>query len=104
MQLDTGTEQGLVGILFLLGLLTVLFATANRLPPLWRGLWLSILTVWCIDSLVGTWEYRKISWLLFGLLAAHSAVVNHRARCESSLTAEKADDNSSRPIPTAPPA
>jgi hypothetical protein len=36
-----------------------------------RCLWISLLLTWMIGVSALTWEYRKPTWLLFSLLAAH---------------------------------
>ena len=64
-------ELGIVGELIFLGLLAALFYSTFRLPRPERALWLLILATWCIGVGGGTWEYRKITWFLFSLLAAH---------------------------------
>jgi O-antigen ligase len=63
-------EEGLVGFaLFLLLLLSLAFP-ALRLPGVERNLWLVVLAVWAVGVSTLTWENRKPTWFLFGLLAA----------------------------------
>jgi len=31
-----------------------------------------MLATWCVGVSAGTWEYRKPTWLLFSLIAAHA--------------------------------
>lgn len=63
------TEQGLVGIvIFTLILLLVIQFVVNA-PPLERYMGLTLLGTWFIGAMLLGWEYRKPTWLLFGLLA-----------------------------------
>jgi O-antigen ligase len=66
------TEEGLLGfglfLLLLLGLVLPVF----RLPNLERNLWLFTLATWATGVFTLTWEDRKPTWFLFGLLAAWS--------------------------------
>jgi O-antigen ligase len=64
-------ELGIAGALLLAGLLGSLFYCAARMRYLERCLWTTLLLTWAIGVSALTWEYRKPTWLLFGLLAAH---------------------------------
>ena len=64
-------ELGVVGALLLFGLLAGLFYCARRMPRLERNLWTVLLLTWTVGVSALTWEYRKPTWLLFGLLTAH---------------------------------
>lgn len=62
-------EQGLVGtVIFTLILLLVIQYVINA-PPLERHMGLALLGTWFIGAMMLGWEYRKPTWLLFGLLA-----------------------------------
>lgn len=65
-------ELGVVGALLFLALLASLFYYALRLRGMDRNLWLALLTTWTVGVSLVTWEHRKTTWLLFGLLAAHT--------------------------------
>lgn len=65
-------ELGVVGELLLLGLLSAAFYCAMTMPRPARILWGVTLVAWCIGASASTLEYRKITWFLFGLLAAHA--------------------------------
>jgi hypothetical protein len=56
----------------LAGLLAGFFYCASRMRHLERCLWLTLMLTWTIGVSALTWEYRKPTWLLFGLLAAHA--------------------------------
>jgi O-antigen ligase len=65
-------ELGIAGALLLAGLLGCLFYCAYRMRYLERCLWITLLITWAIGVSSLTWEYRKPTWLLFALLAAHA--------------------------------
>jgi len=65
-------ELGVFGELLLLGLLTAAFYCALKMPRPARNLWGVLLVAWCIAASASTLEYRKVTWLLLGLLAAHA--------------------------------
>ena len=66
-------EEGAIGFaLFLLLLLTLIFSTW-RLPAIDRVFWLCILATWSIGALDLTWEDRKPTWFIFGLLISVTA-------------------------------
>jgi O-antigen ligase len=65
-------ELGVAGALLLAGLLGSLFYCAARMQYLERCLWTMLLLTWAIGVSSLTWEYRKPTWLLFALLAAHA--------------------------------
>ncbi len=62
-------ELGVVGALILLVLLSTLFYCASQLPKLERRFWTVLLLSWMVGVSSLTWEYRKPTWILFGLLA-----------------------------------
>jgi O-antigen ligase len=64
-------ELGVVGALLGAALLAGLFDCARRMARLERRLWTVLLLTWVVGVSALTWEYRKPTWLLFGLLAAH---------------------------------
>lgn len=64
-------ELGVTGELILLGLLGAALYCALRMRGLERLLWLATLAAWCVGVCGGTWEYRKTTWFIFSLLAAH---------------------------------
>jgi O-antigen ligase len=65
-------ELGVVGALLLFAFLAALFYCALRMRYLERRLWTTLLLTWTVGVSALTWEYRKPTWLLFGLLAAHA--------------------------------
>jgi O-antigen ligase len=65
-------ELGVVGALLGFAFLAGLFYCALRMRSLERRLWIMLLLTWTVGVSALTWEYRKPTWLLFGLLAAHA--------------------------------
>ena len=63
-------EEGLIGFSILLLSLMALVLPALRLPALERNLWLVLLATWGAGVSTLTWENRKPTWFVFGLLAA----------------------------------
>jgi O-antigen ligase len=63
-------EQGVIGLTLFMGILFSLALCAWKFPTLDRAFWFSVLLVWTIGVSSLTWEDRKPSWFLFGLLAA----------------------------------
>jgi O-antigen ligase len=62
-------EEGLIGLGLFLVLLLSLVLPALRLRPVERSLWLILFATWAVGVSTLTWEARKPTWLLFGLLA-----------------------------------
>jgi O-antigen ligase len=65
-------ELGVVGALLGFAFLAGLFYCGLRMRSLERRLWIMLLLTWTVGVSALTWEYRKPTWLLFGLLAAHA--------------------------------
>jgi len=63
-------ELGVLGELLFLMLLAVMFTSILRMPKLERRLWTVLFLTWAVGVSALTWEYRKPTWLLFGLFAA----------------------------------
>jgi O-antigen ligase len=66
-------EQGVVGFVLFFLLLLTLIVSAWRLPRIERIFWLCILLTWAVGSLDLSWEQRKPTWFIFGLLIAFAA-------------------------------
>ena len=65
-------ELGVVGALLMLALMASLYYTAFRMRGLDRRLWVTVLLTWTLGVMALTWEYRKPTWIMFGLLMAHA--------------------------------
>ena len=66
-------EQGAIGFILFVVLLLTLLLSAWKLPRVDRVFWLCILATWAIGALDLTWEQRKPTWFIFGLLIAFAA-------------------------------
>jgi O-antigen ligase len=66
-------EQGAIGFILFMALVLTLVLSAWKLPRVERVFWLCILLTWGIGALDLTWEERKPTWLIFGLLIAAAA-------------------------------
>jgi O-antigen ligase len=66
-------EQGVIGFALFFVLLLTLVLSASRLPKVDRVFWLCILLTWAIGASDLTWEQRKPTWVIFGLLIAVAA-------------------------------
>jgi O-antigen ligase len=64
-------ELGVAGALLLSILLAGIFYCVVRMRYLERCLWITLLLTWMIGVSALTWDYRKPTWLLFGLVTAH---------------------------------
>jgi len=74
-------EEGVIGFALFFALLLTLVLSAWKLPPIDRVFWLCLLLTWAIGALDLTWEIRKPTWFIFGLLiAAAAAKVTSEAR------------------------
>jgi O-antigen ligase len=73
-------ENGIVGSVIFIALLVSCARTIWRLQPADRRLWAVIGASWLVGVMSLNWEFRKVTWLFFGLLAAQSlSVVRHAA-------------------------
>jgi hypothetical protein len=61
-------ETGVIGFAIYGLMLVVLLLWVAMLGPFDRALWLTTLAVWTAGVLTLTWEHRKPSWLIFGLI------------------------------------
>jgi O-antigen ligase len=66
-------ELGVVGAILFAVVLIALLRSATLLPKLERRVWIILLLTWSVAVLSVTWEHRKPTWFLFGLLIAQSA-------------------------------
>ena len=67
------SETGVVGVACFVALLGVLFLSAEGMTGITKSFWLTVLGVSVVGVGSLNWECSQASWLLFGLLAAHSA-------------------------------
>jgi hypothetical protein len=67
------SETGVVGVACFITLLGILFLAAERMSGATKSFWFTVLAVWTVGVCALNWECSEPAWLLFGLLAAHSA-------------------------------
>lgn len=75
-------ELGLIGEFILIAILAASFYLAGLLPPTARTFWLLLLATWAVSVSSLTWEHRKPTWFLFGLLIAQSSAGRMHAGLE----------------------
>ena len=63
-------ELGVIGALLMAGLLVSMLYSAARLPYMEKCLWIVVLATWAVGASALTWEYRKGTWFVLGMLAA----------------------------------
>ena len=63
-------EIGVVGLALFLMIMWVSARAVLAAPRALRELWLTILLAWTFTALLHNWEYRKLTWLMFGLMVA----------------------------------
>ena len=64
------TETGIIGLaLFLFALVTCILIGCH-LGAQERALWLIVMLLWCIGVMSLTFEYKKATWAVFGMLIA----------------------------------
>jgi hypothetical protein len=66
-------EQGVIGFALFFALLLTLALSAWKLSRVDRVFWLCILLTWAIGASNLTWDQRKPTWVMFGLLIAVAA-------------------------------
>lgn len=65
-------ETGVPGLILFVSLIAGFFYTASTFRYVDRCFWTVVFFTWAVGVTALTWEYRKPTWLLFGLLAAHA--------------------------------
>lgn len=94
-------EEGVIGFALFFALLLTLVLSAWKLPHIDRVFWLFLLLTWAIGASDLTWESRKPTWVIFGLLigAASTRVASEvrssNAQQKRGLRAEVTPQNSS---------
>jgi hypothetical protein len=82
-------ETGVVGIICFLAVLGVLLMATGSMTGTTKSFWLTSLAVWVVGVFSLNWDCSQPAWLIFGLLAAHSA-------CLSAEGAKKAESKPTR--------
>jgi O-antigen ligase len=95
-------EQGVIGFALFFALLLSLVLSAWKLPKVERVFWLCILLTWGIGALDLTWEDRKPTWFVFGLLisvAATRIVIPAHASSKERLQEQPPELYGRAPLP-----
>ena len=64
----------MVGLALFLPIIVVSACAPAPAPRALRELWLTILVAWTFAALLHNWEYRKLTWLMFGLMVVCGAL------------------------------
>ncbi len=64
---------GMIGMLFFLAILFRVLRLVWRLPSRDRFLWFAVLTAWMVTGVTTSWDYRKVTWFIFGLALSQAA-------------------------------
>ncbi|PYU19193.1 MAG: hypothetical protein DMG30_25130 [Acidobacteria bacterium] len=80
-------ELGVIGLGIFCVLLGVLLHSTRELPWLPKRLWLVCLAVWIVGVSSLSWEARKPTWLLFGLLLSQNACLSQKVRRQNHAPA-----------------
>ena len=70
--LAVAVEQGLIGLSIFIAMLCASVRLIVGLAPPLRNVWAVTMLIWLIGSMSINWQYGKVTWLLFALLAVHS--------------------------------
>jgi O-antigen ligase len=65
-------EQGIIGLGAFLFILGAVFHYVLKTPPRERMFLLTLMAIWVATALTSNWEWRKQTWLLLALIAAHA--------------------------------
>jgi O-antigen ligase len=76
-------EQGILGGFLFLALLVACALCVWRLPALERKVYATIGVTWLVGAMSLSWQNRKTTWLIIGLISAQSLVSSVRARSQS---------------------
>jgi len=91
-------EQGLLGFAIFCGLLGCLGLAVSSMPVLSQQLWAVCSGVWVIGVSGLTWEMRKPTWFLFGLLLAQAAAWRQNAGVNQTDSPPKRPYPATRPF------
>jgi O-antigen ligase len=67
-------ELGPLGLALFLALIVVAVLAVRTAPRNLRELWVTVLVAWTFAALLHNWEYRKLTWVMFGLMAVSGAL------------------------------
>jgi O-antigen ligase len=93
-------ELGLVGFALFSGILVCAFLLALRQPRATAAFWLTMLVVWLLNALTHNFEDRKVTWLLFGLIAVGARLWHSPAPAQRAAPAPRRVTPGGVPTPT----
>jgi O-antigen ligase len=68
-------ELGIIGLILFVLAIVAAGKMIRTYPPMAYVLWLVMLLTWAVGAFSLTFEHRKPTWVIFGLLAGHSVAV-----------------------------
>jgi O-antigen ligase len=71
--LAIAVEQGILGIVAFGALLVACGFAIARMPAVERKVWGVVGVVWLVGALSLGWQFRKVTWLIVGMIAAQAA-------------------------------
>jgi O-antigen ligase len=77
--LAVAVESGVIGLVIFLILILLTLRVIWDLPPPERRLWLILGITWFVGVMNLSWQYRKPTWLLLALLAAHAVAMRSQS-------------------------
>jgi O-antigen ligase len=102
-------EIGVVGLALFVLIIVVALRALRPAPRALREMWLTFFAAWLFAALLHNWEYRKLTWLMFVLMAAcetlpgpTAAGGDGEAESEPAPTARAPDPPAARPGPGRP--
>ncbi len=95
--------QGLVGLLLFLGMFASLVPSVLRMPAHPRRFWIVLLCTLLLGVQSSTWDYRKLLWLVLGLLAAAGAAYPRLGRTRSDASGVRVTEAPANPGKDPPP-
>jgi O-antigen ligase len=87
-------EVGVVGLALFVLMIVVALRALRPAPKALRELWFTFFAAWTFAALLHNWEYRKLTWLMFGLMAACGAL--RRSSAEDRRSGVEMVDSSER--------
>jgi O-antigen ligase len=90
-------EQGMVGLFIFIALLIACAWLVYGLPPLQRNMWAVVAVTWFAGVMSLDWQYSKVTWFLFALLAGHADALRSRSRRDRAVHGHRHDGARAQP-------
>jgi O-antigen ligase len=91
-------EQGIVGLAIFLAMLAACALVIRHMPKPDRQLWTVVGVSWLLAVMSLSWEYRKVTWLFVGLIAAQQTHSRLLASKPSRLPRSRAYQGGRSPV------